>query len=244
MRFSRPNTFVCFLSGLGAAACLNQANKRHLEPMYRVTDCSGLGGASGGCLVQPSWVLNISSDGDCEPLWVILCFLTTIRFKKRVFLMFKQNFLYFRLCSLFLVLSQSTTEKSVVQLSLHSLIRYLYTLISSPLSLLVFRLSCFSSCAACSGPCSCLYALLLYIRAPSVLGNPELGPVLQLTHRCWAGGRVTSLGMLEMVLSADTGRLLSPCPRKGKSPCWINFYFIFLTCVRKDGLLALMAMFQ
>lgn len=62
--------------------------------------------------MQPSWVLNISSDGDCEPLWVIFYFFDHHQIKKRVFLMFKQNFLYFRLCSLFLVLSQGTTEKS------------------------------------------------------------------------------------------------------------------------------------
>lgn len=220
MRLSRPNTFVFFLSGLGAAACLNQANNRYLEPMYRVTDCSGLGGASGGCLVQPSWVLNISSDGDCEPLWVIFYFFDHHQIKKRVFLMFKQNFLYFRLCSLFLVLSQGTTEKSVVQLSLHSLIRYLYTLISSPLSLLFF-----SSCAACSGPCSCLYALLLYVRAPSVLRSPRLGPVLQPTHWCWAEGKGRFPWHAGDGSFSWHRQVTLPLPQKREEPSLDEFFF-------------------
>lgn len=55
--------------------------------------------------------------------------------------MFKMNFLYFNLCLLSLVLPLAINEKSLAQSSLHSPIRYLHTLIRSPLRLLFVPLT-------------------------------------------------------------------------------------------------------
>ena len=51
---------------------------------------------------------------------------------KKVFLMFRWNFLYFHLCLFPLVLSLDTTKKSLALSSLYPPIGYLYTLLRSP----------------------------------------------------------------------------------------------------------------
>lgn len=65
------------------------------------------------------WRFHILS-GQAFP--VLQCSVTLI--EKRVFLMLWQNLLYFRLCSLLLILPLSTTEKNLALPSLHPPFRY------------------------------------------------------------------------------------------------------------------------
>jgi len=87
------------------------------------------------------WVLNISREGDSTTsLGSLFQCSVTLRGKK-LFLVFRWNFLCLSLCPLPLVLSLDTTEKSLAPSSRHPPLRYLYTFRRSPLSLLFFRLN-------------------------------------------------------------------------------------------------------
>ena len=86
-------------------------------------------------------VLNISREEESTPsLGSLFQCSVTLRGKK-FFLMFRRNFLCFSLCSLPLVLSLGTTEKSLAPSSWHPPFRYLEAFIRSSLSLFFFRLN-------------------------------------------------------------------------------------------------------
>lgn len=94
-----------------------------------------------------SWVLNISKNGDSTTsLGNLFWGSVTFSGKKKKtnhkggFSMFKWNFPYFRWCALPLVLSLGNT-KSLPTSSLLPLVRYLHTLVRSPLSFFLLRLS-------------------------------------------------------------------------------------------------------
>lgn len=87
------------------------------------------------------WMLNIFKDGNATACLGNFCpvldhtyikIKIKVKNKKKVFLMFKWNLLYFILCLLCLVLSLRTTGKSFVQSFLFFPIRYLSTWIRSP----------------------------------------------------------------------------------------------------------------
>lgn len=65
-----------------------------------------------------------------------LCHCSVTRTVKMCFLMFRQNLLCSTWCPVPLAPAHGTTEKSLAPSSLHLLLRYLYTLIRLPLSLL------------------------------------------------------------------------------------------------------------
>lgn len=77
--------------------------------------------ATAGCL-WPCPVLNVSGDVDPTAHLGNLQCLVTFTIKK-LFLMFKQNFQYFNLCPVALILWLATTQKSLAPLFLLSLIR-------------------------------------------------------------------------------------------------------------------------
>lgn len=77
--------------------------------------------ATAGCL-WPCPVLNVSRDVDPTAHLGNLKYLVTFTIKK-LFLMFKQNFQYFNLCPVALILWLATTQKSLAPLFLLSLIR-------------------------------------------------------------------------------------------------------------------------
>lgn len=70
------------------------------------------------------WLFSVCKDGGSTSSLgkLFQCSVTLI--EKRVFPMFWQNLLCFRLCLLFLMLPPSTTEKNLARLSLHPPFRY------------------------------------------------------------------------------------------------------------------------
>lgn len=89
------------------------------------------------------WVVNISKDGDSTAFLVNLFYCVTSLTIFFFFLIFflKWNFLYFNLCSLPVILSLGTTEKSLVPSSLLPTTWCLYTFQRSAPSLLLSRMN-------------------------------------------------------------------------------------------------------
>lgn len=107
--------------------------------VYGITDWLRLQGTSGGHFVQPpcssrlfravaSWVLHISTDGDSTTSLGKLFQCSTTLPGKKCFLVFLQ------------IISCVSTGKILSSSSSFPTIRYLFTFIRSPLSLLFFRL--------------------------------------------------------------------------------------------------------
>lgn len=107
--------------------------------------------SAASCSRQGQWKLGaqdcaqasvgVSKGGDCEPLSnLFYFFLPPSEKKTKIPVMFKQ-FPVFQFLLIFLSFHRCTTEKSLFQSSLCSLSKYWDILISSPLSLLVFKLS-------------------------------------------------------------------------------------------------------